>query len=74
MKTIVIVLAIIGALALLAVIAMSFGCCGMMAGSGGMVSGMMGGMMGGGMLAMLLVAVLLIALLVALILFIVRRK
>ena len=73
-KTIVIVLAVIGALALVAVIAMSFGCCGMMAGSGGLMSGMMGGMMGGGMLAILLVAVLVIALLVALIFFVVRRK
>ena len=74
MNVIALVLAIIGALALVAVIAMSFGCCAMMPGSAGMMSAMMGGMMGGGMLAILLIGALVTALLVALILSVVRRK
>lgn len=73
MKTIVIVLAVIGALALVTAVAMPFGCSGMMSG-GATTNAMMAGMMGSGMLGMLAFGLLVVAALIALVMFIVRRR
>ena len=68
LKAVLIVLALIGAVALIGALAMSIGCCGTMG------SGMMGsGMMGGGMLTMLLAIAAVVAIVAGVVVFIFRK-